>query len=39
MQFYFCLNCDDWVKIKSKVLDENWTLFDKTLDMMSKHEN
>ena len=26
---YFCLNCDDWVKVKSKVLDENWTLFDE----------
>ena len=26
---YFCLNCDDWVKMKSKVLDENWTLFDE----------
>ena len=25
---HFCLNCDDWVKDKSKVLDENWTLFD-----------
>ena len=24
----FCLNCDDWVKDKAKVLDENWTMFD-----------
>ena len=26
---YFCLNCEDWVKDKSKVLDENWTMFDE----------
>ena len=24
----FCLNCNDWVKDKSKVLDVNWTMFD-----------
>ena len=24
----FCLNCDDWVKDKTKVLDSNWTLLD-----------
>ena len=26
---YFCLNCEDWVKDKSKVLDRNWTMFDE----------
>ena len=26
---YFCLNCEDWVKDKSKVLDKNWTMFDE----------
>ena len=25
---YFCLNCDDCVKDKSKVLNNNWTMFD-----------
>jgi hypothetical protein len=25
---YFCLNCDDWVRDKMKVLDANWSLFD-----------
>ena len=25
---YFCLNCEDWVKDKSKVLDNYWTMFD-----------
>ena len=25
---HFCLNCEDWVKDKSKVLDINWSLFD-----------
>ena len=25
----FCLNCEDWIKDKSKVLDKNWTLFDQ----------
>ena len=25
---YFCLNCEDWVKDKTKVLDNNWTMFD-----------
>ena len=24
----FCLNCDDWVRDKSKVFDTNWTMFD-----------
>ena len=24
---YFCLNCEDWVKHKSKVLENNRTLF------------
>ena len=26
---YFCLNCEDWVKDKTKVLDKNWTMFDE----------
>ena len=25
---YFCLNCDDWVRDKSRVLEERWSLFD-----------
>ena len=25
---YFCLNCDDWVKDKSRVLEVSWSLFD-----------
>ena len=25
----FCLNCEDWIKDKSKVLDKNWSLFDQ----------
>ena len=27
-QVFFCLNCDDWVKDKSKVLEQDWSLFD-----------
>ena len=26
---FFCLNCDDWIKYKTKVLDQGWTLFDE----------
>ena len=26
---YFCLNCEDWLKHKSKVLHKNWSLFNK----------
>ena len=26
---YFCLNCNDWVKNKSAVLDPNWALLDE----------
>ena len=29
MELYFCLNCDDWVKYKDRVLDHNWSLFDQ----------
>ena len=25
----FCLNCEDWIRDKSKVLDKNWTLLDQ----------
>ena len=28
-ELYFCLNCDDFILDKSKVLDINWTLFDQ----------
>ena len=28
LKLYFCLNCDDWIVNKSKVLDEDWTLLD-----------
>ena len=28
MEAYFCLNCEDWVKYKSKVFDQDWSLFD-----------
>ena len=28
METFFCLNCDDWVKYKPKVLEQGWTLFD-----------
>ena len=27
-ELYFCLNCDDWVQQKEKVLEANWSLFD-----------
>ena len=26
---FFCLNCDDWVKEKSAVYDQGWSLFDQ----------
>ena len=29
MEIYFCLNCEDWIKHKNKVLDEGWSLFDQ----------
>ena len=29
MRRFFCLNCEDWVKDKTKVLDQDWTLIDK----------
>ena len=32
-QVYFCLNCDDWVKVKSKVLDQDWSLYDNKGDL------
>ena len=28
-KMFFCLNCDEWVKTKSQVLDEGWTLLDE----------
>ena len=28
METYFCLNCDDWIKEKTKVFDQGWTLLD-----------
>jgi hypothetical protein len=29
MEVYFCLNCNDWVKEKDKVLDQGWSLFEQ----------
>lgn len=29
MTKFFCLNCDDWVKIKGNVLQPGWTLLDE----------
>ena len=29
MEIYFCLNCEDWIKDKSKVLNPGWSLFDQ----------
>ena len=26
---YFCLNCDEWIKIKTNVLNEGWSLLDE----------
>ena len=26
---FFCLNCNDWIKDKSKVFDQGWTLMDQ----------
>ena len=26
---FFCLNCQDWIKFKTRVHDKNWTLFDE----------
>ena len=26
---HFCVNCEDWIKDKSKVLDAKWSLFDE----------
>ena len=28
-KMFFCLNCDEWVKKKTQVLDEGWTLLDE----------
>ena len=27
---FFCLNCEDWVKFKIMVHEQNWTLYDKS---------
>ena len=32
---YFCLNCNDWVKNKSAVLEPNWTLMDERVNLRS----
>ena len=29
MEIFFCLNCEDWIKDKSKVIDPEWSLFDQ----------
>ena len=26
---FFCLNCDDWVRQKTRVLEEGWSLLDE----------
>ena len=26
---YFCLNCDDWIREKSRVFEQGWTLLDQ----------
>ena len=28
-EIFFCLNCEDWIKDKTKVLDHGWSLFDQ----------
>ena len=33
MKVYFCLNCDDWVQNKTKVLQSGWTLLDEAGDL------
>ena len=32
-QVYFCLNCEDWIKQKDKVLLFGWSLFDCNGDL------
>jgi hypothetical protein len=29
IKVFFCLNCDDWVRVKTAVFDQGWSLFDK----------
>ena len=29
IQVHFCLNCDDWIKDKTAVFDQGWTMFDE----------
>ena len=29
----FCLNCEDWVKMKTRVYDVNWTLYDESVNL------
>ena len=33
MQLWFCLNCDEWIQDKEKVLGKDWTLFDQNGDL------
>ena len=33
IQVYFCLNCEDWIKQKDKVLLFGWSLFDCNGDL------
>ena len=28
-ELYFCLNGDDWIQQKEKVVDQEWSLFDQ----------
>ena len=33
MQLWVCLNCDEWIQDKTKVLNKDWTLFDQNGDL------
>lgn len=33
MHIWFCLNCDEWIQDKKKVLEKGWTLFDQNGDL------
>ena len=33
MQLWVCLNCDEWIQDKTKVLNQDWPLFDQNGDL------
>ena len=33
IQFYLCLNCEDWIQDKEKILNPGWSLFDQNGDL------